>query len=57
MFTAQSKVFSIYSEATVGNVKKRIHVVVDMQDEDSLMTDQGDTRSMAGGKVLYWRTE
>jgi general secretion pathway protein K len=57
VLTAQSTVFSIYSEATVGNVKKRIHVVVDMKAEDTLMLDQGDSVSMAGGKVLYWRTE
>jgi general secretion pathway protein K len=57
VLTAQSSVFSIYSEATVGNVKKRIHVVIDMKSEDKLVMDQGESVSMAGGKVLYWRTE
>ncbi len=57
VLTAQSTVFSIYAEAKVGKVKKRIHVVVDMKSEDTLMTDQGNSLSMAGGKVLYWRTE
>jgi hypothetical protein len=57
VLTAQSTVFSIYSEARVGNVKKRIHVVVDMKSEDTLMMAQDNSVSMAGGKVLYWRTE
>ncbi len=57
MLTTKSAVFSIYSEATVGKVTKRIHMVVDMKAEDTMMLELGRTTSMAGGKVLYWRME
>lgn len=57
MLTTRSTVFSIYSEATVGRVTKRIHMVVDMASETMLTLPDEETISAAGGKVLYYRME
>jgi general secretion pathway protein K len=55
VLTAQSTVFSIYSEGNVGNARRRIHVVVDMEGLD--MLDPTKSVSASGGKVLYWRMD
>jgi general secretion pathway protein K len=55
VLTTQSTVFSIYSEGTVGNARKRIHAVVDMEGLD--MLDPTKSVSASGGKILYWRME
>ena len=55
VLTTQSTVFSIYAEGTVGNARKRIHTVVDMEGLD--MLDPTKSVSSSGGKVLYWRMD
>ena len=55
VLTTQSTVFSIYAEGTVGNARKRIHTVVDMEGLD--MLDPTKAVSASGGKVLYWRMD
>jgi general secretion pathway protein K len=51
----RSSVFSIYSEGTVGNARRRIHTVVDMEGLD--MLDPTKSVASSGGKVLYWRMD
>jgi hypothetical protein len=55
VLTTQSTVFSIYAEGSVGNARKRIHAVVDMEGLD--MLDPTKSVSASGGKVLYWRMD
>jgi general secretion pathway protein K len=55
VLTTRSTVFSIYAEGTVGNARRRIHTVVDMEGLDVL--DPTKSVSASGGKVLYWRME
>ena len=55
VLTTQSTVFSIYSEGTVGNARKRIHAVVDMEGLDVI--DPTKSVSASGGKILYWRMD
>jgi general secretion pathway protein K len=55
LLTTQSTVFSIYSEGTVGNAKKRIHAVIDMEGLDVL--DPSKSVTASGGKILYWRMD
>jgi general secretion pathway protein K len=55
VLTTQSSVFSIYSEGRVGNARKRIHAVVDMEGLDVL--DPTKSVSASGGKILYWRMD
>ena len=57
MLTTRSTVFSIYSEATVGRVTKRIHMVVDMSLEVTLTLPEDESLTTAGGKVLYYRMD
>ncbi|MCP4599953.1 MAG: general secretion pathway protein GspK [Proteobacteria bacterium] len=57
MLTTKSTVFSIIAEGTVGQVTKRIHMVINTSAEDMLMIDPANPVSAAGGKVLYWRME
>ncbi len=59
LLTTKSSIFSIYSEGTVGQVTKRVHMVVDARPDaqDMLMLDQANPVAAAGGKVLYWRME
>jgi general secretion pathway protein K len=55
--TARSSTFSIYSKATVGRVTKRIHMVIDTKQEDTLQLPEEQSLNLAGGKVLYYRME
>ena len=55
--TARSSTFSIYSKATVGRVTKRIHMVVDTKQDDTLQLPEEQSMTLAGGKVLYYRME
>jgi general secretion pathway protein K len=55
MLTTKSTVFSIYANGTVGNVTKRLHVVVDMAGQD--MLDPTKSVGSSGGSVLYWRMD
>jgi general secretion pathway protein K len=57
MLTTRSTVFSIYSEATVGRVTKRIHMVVDMSLEVTLTLPEDESITTAGGKVIYYRMD
>lgn len=55
VLTTQSTVFSIYAKGTVGNVTRRLHVVVDMEGND--MLNPGQSVAASGGSVLYWRMD
>jgi len=55
VLTTRSSVFSIYAEGTVGNARKRIHAIVDMEGLD--MLDPTKSVASSGGKVLYWRMD
>ncbi len=57
MMTTRSSIFSIYAEATVGRVTKRIHMVVDMNSDVTLALPDEETINAAGGKVLYYRMD
>lgn len=55
VLSARSSTFSIYAEGTVGNARRRIHTVVDMEGLD--MLDPTKAVAASGGKVLYWRMD